>query len=89
MTATPERVQADWSAVRPLSDGWWRGQHGVIREVDAYGPSTAFLAELHVTLVLRLTLGAPSSSMTQGTYEPHPKPDGNTELLKPGLHQRR
>ena len=33
-----------------LSDGWWRGQHGVIREIDAYGPTTAFLAELHVTL---------------------------------------
>ena len=26
-----------------LSDGWWRGQHGVIREIDAYGPTTAFL----------------------------------------------
>jgi alpha-L-rhamnosidase len=33
-----------------LSDGWWRGQHGVIREIDAYGATTAFLAELHVTL---------------------------------------
>ncbi len=33
-----------------LSDGWWRGQHGIIRALDAYGPTTAFLAELHVTL---------------------------------------
>ncbi len=33
-----------------LSDGWWRGQHGVIREIDSYGPSTALLAELQVTL---------------------------------------
>lgn len=33
-----------------LSDGWWRGQHGVIREIDAYGPTTAFLAELHLEL---------------------------------------
>ncbi|MFM8601926.1 MAG: family 78 glycoside hydrolase catalytic domain [Actinomycetota bacterium] len=33
-----------------LSDGWWRGQHGVIREIDAYGPDIAFLAELQVTL---------------------------------------
>ena len=33
-----------------LSDGWWRGQHGIVRAVDAYGPTTAFLAELHVTL---------------------------------------
>lgn len=31
-----------------LSDGWWRGQHGIVRAVDAYGPTTAFLAELHV-----------------------------------------
>jgi alpha-L-rhamnosidase len=33
-----------------LSDGWWRGQHGIVRAVDAYGQTTAFLAELRVTL---------------------------------------
>ena len=33
-----------------LSDGWWRGQHGVIREIDAYGSDVAFLAELHIEL---------------------------------------
>ena len=33
-----------------LSDGWWRGQHGIVRAIDAYGSTTAFLAELHVTL---------------------------------------
>ncbi|MFM9132774.1 MAG: alpha-L-rhamnosidase N-terminal domain-containing protein, partial [Actinomycetota bacterium] len=33
-----------------LSDGWWRGQHGVIREIDAYGADVAFLAELHMEL---------------------------------------
>lgn len=33
-----------------VSDGWWRGQHGVIREIDAYGDTLAFLAELHVEL---------------------------------------
>lgn len=32
-----------------VSDGWWRGQHGVYRAVDSYGPTTAFLAELHIT----------------------------------------
>jgi len=32
-----------------LSDGWWRGQHGIVRQLDAYGPTTAFLAELHLT----------------------------------------
>jgi alpha-L-rhamnosidase len=34
-----------------LSDGWWRGQHGVIREINAYGSTVGFRAELHVTLV--------------------------------------
>lgn len=33
-----------------LSDGWWRGQHGITRRTDSYGPTTAFLAEVHVTL---------------------------------------
>jgi alpha-L-rhamnosidase len=33
-----------------VSDGWWRGQHGIVRRLDAYGPTTAFLAELHLTL---------------------------------------
>jgi alpha-L-rhamnosidase len=33
-----------------LSDGWWRGQHGIIRALDAYGPTTALLAQLDVTL---------------------------------------
>lgn len=33
-----------------LSDGWWRGQHGIVRAIDSYGRATALLAELHVTL---------------------------------------
>jgi alpha-L-rhamnosidase len=33
-----------------VSDGWWRGQHGFLRLTDAYGPTTGFLAELHVAL---------------------------------------
>jgi alpha-L-rhamnosidase len=33
-----------------LSDGWWRGQHGIVRAIDAYGPTTALLAELRVAL---------------------------------------
>lgn len=37
-----------WGAL--LSDGWWRGQHGVIRGTDSYGARTGFLAELHVKL---------------------------------------
>ncbi len=33
-----------------VSDGWWRGQHGIVRATDAYGPTIGLLAELHVTL---------------------------------------
>jgi alpha-L-rhamnosidase len=33
-----------------LSDGWWRGQHGIVRAIDPYGATTAFLAELHIAL---------------------------------------
>lgn len=33
-----------------LSDGWWRGQNSVGRRVDDYGSTTAFLAQLVVTL---------------------------------------
>ena len=33
-----------------LSDGWWRGQTGVNRRVDDYGPTTALLAQLVITL---------------------------------------
>ncbi|MET0911155.1 MAG: family 78 glycoside hydrolase catalytic domain, partial [Ilumatobacteraceae bacterium] len=46
-----------------VSDGWWRGQHGVIREIDAYGPTTAFLAELHIEMASgeRLTIGTDDS----------------------------
>jgi alpha-L-rhamnosidase len=33
-----------------LSDGWWRGQHGIARRVNDYGHTTAFLAQLVVTL---------------------------------------
>ena len=33
-----------------LSDGWWRGQHSSARRTNSYGPTTALLAELHLTL---------------------------------------
>lgn len=33
-----------------LSDGWWRGQHGIARQTDSYGTATALLAELRVVL---------------------------------------
>lgn len=34
-----------------VSDGWWRGQHGIARAVDSYGATTAFLAEVQVSLL--------------------------------------
>ena len=33
-----------------LSDGWWRGQHGVGRHVNCHGSTVALLAELTITL---------------------------------------
>jgi alpha-L-rhamnosidase len=43
-------VEGDNALGALLSDGWWRGQHGIVRAIDAYGATTAFLAELHVAL---------------------------------------
>ena len=42
-----------------LSDGWWRGRHGIVRAVDAYGATTALLAQLHVI--------GPSGEVVHGT----------------------
>lgn len=47
-----------------LSDGWWRGQHGVIREIDAYGSKVSFLAEL----TIELTDGQQISVSTNNTW---------------------
>ncbi|HEY1830285.1 MAG TPA: family 78 glycoside hydrolase catalytic domain [Acidimicrobiales bacterium] len=33
-----------------VSDGWWRGQHGIVRALNAYGSTTGLLAELHLAL---------------------------------------
>jgi alpha-L-rhamnosidase len=45
-----------------LSDGWWRGQNSVARRVDDYGPTTALLMQLVVTL-------ASGETLTFGTGE--------------------
>jgi alpha-L-rhamnosidase len=45
-----------------LSDGWWRGQNSVSRRVDDYGTTTAFLAQVVVTL-------ASGETITFGTDE--------------------
>jgi alpha-L-rhamnosidase len=34
-----------------LSDGWWRGQVGFMKTTDAFGPSTALLAQLQLTML--------------------------------------
>ncbi|MFZ4517914.1 MAG: family 78 glycoside hydrolase catalytic domain [Microthrixaceae bacterium] len=45
-----EHLRAGRNAVGALlSDGWWRGRSGPVRQPDAYGPRTALLAELEVT----------------------------------------
>ena len=46
----PPHDPATTSSVRSISDGWWRGQNSVARRVDDYGTTTAFLAQLVVTL---------------------------------------
>jgi alpha-L-rhamnosidase len=43
-----------------LSDGWWRGQNSVARRVDDYGPTTAFLAQLEITLADGATIVVPT-----------------------------
>src|SRR5262249_42515655 len=43
-------------------DGWWRGQNSIARRVDDYGATTAFLAQLVVTL-------ASGATLTYGTDE--------------------
>lgn len=53
-----------------LSDGWWRGQHGVARRVNDYGESTAFLAQLVVTLRsgTALTFGTDSTWRSRASH---------------------
>ncbi len=43
-------VSGDNALGAHLSDGWWRGQHGIARRTDSYGTTTALLAELHLAL---------------------------------------
>jgi alpha-L-rhamnosidase len=51
-----------------LSDGWWRGQNSVSRRVDDYGPTTALLLQLVVTLAS----GETRTFGTDGTWRSTP-----------------
>jgi alpha-L-rhamnosidase len=68
-----------------VSDGWWRGQHGVIREIDAYGAKTAFLAELHVTL----TTGKTHVFGTNAQWRSTPSHIVSADLIAGEIHDLR
>ncbi len=50
-----------------LSDGWWRGQHGIARQTDSYGTTTALLAELHLALESGDVVVVPSDATWRST----------------------
>jgi alpha-L-rhamnosidase len=65
-----------------LSDGWWRGQHGVIREIDAYGTTVGFLAELHIAL----SNGKTAVITTDGTWRSTPSHILAADLIAGEVH---
>jgi alpha-L-rhamnosidase len=65
-----------------LSDGWWRGQHGVIREIDAYGTTVGFLAELHIVM----TTGESKVVCTDGTWRSTPSHILAADLIAGEVH---
>ncbi len=68
-----------------LSDGWWRGQHGIVRALDAYGPTTALLAELHVTLAS----GQTQVVGTDGSWRSTPSHVRAADLIAGEVHDHR
>lgn len=50
-----------------LSDGWWRGQHGIARRTDSYGTTTALLAELHLVLESGAVVIVPTDATWRST----------------------
>jgi alpha-L-rhamnosidase len=50
-----------------LSDGWWRGQHGIARRSDSYGATTALLAELRAELESGEVVVVPTGSGWRST----------------------
>ena len=68
-----------------ISDGWWRGQNSVARRVDDYGTTTAFLAQLVVTLASGdvITFG------TDGTWRSTPSHVAAADLIAGEAHDHR
>jgi len=68
-----------------LSDGWWRGQHGIARQSDSYGKTTALLAELH----LRLESGEALVVATDATWRSTPSHVLGADLVAGEVHDLR
>jgi alpha-L-rhamnosidase len=68
-----------------VSDGWWRGQHGIIRALDAYGPTTSLLAQLEVTL----RSGRQVGFGTDGTWRSTPSHILAADLIAGEVHDMR
>lgn len=68
-----------------LSDGWWRGQHGIWRTVDSYGTTVALLAEFH----LRLESGEAAVFGTDGSWRWAPSHVLGADLIAGEVHDLR
>ena len=68
-----------------LSDGWWRGQNGVARRVDDYGPTTALFAQLTVTLAS----GAVVTAATDAAWRSCPSHILAADLIAGEVHDLR
>ena len=61
-----------------LSDGWWRGQVGLLRAADQWGGQTAFLAQLHV----RYADGTTEVTGTGASWQSRPSPLLAADLIE-------
>jgi alpha-L-rhamnosidase len=68
-----------------LSDGWWRGQHGIARQINSYGDTTAFLAELRITT----TRGNSIVVGTDATWQSAPSHILGADLVAGEVHDLR
>ncbi len=68
-----------------VSDGWWRGQHGIQRRTDSYGPATGLLAEIHV----RLAGGDTIVVGTDGSWRSTPSHIRRADLVAGEVHDLR
>jgi alpha-L-rhamnosidase len=68
-----------------LSDGWWRGQNSVSRRVDDYGPTSALLLQLVVTLAS----GETRTFGTDGTWRSTPSHILRADLIAGEVHDLR